>query len=71
MTTATSSNIYRVTVWDKQANDPYYILEYENEDTAKYVARRMKVHYVDEWSPHGETIYEVRLHKIPGGKDGQ
>lgn len=62
---------YRVTVWDKQANDPYYVLEYDNKETAQYVARRMKVHYVDEWAPHGETIYEVRLQRMRGENDGE
>ena len=61
---------YRVTVWDKQANDPYYVLDYDNEETARYVARRMRVHYVDEWAPHGETIYEVRLQKMRGESNG-
>lgn len=54
---------YKVIVWDKQAQLPYHILFYNDEETAKYVARRMKLHYVDEWAPHGETVYEVRLHK--------
>lgn len=57
---------YRVTVWDKQANDPYYVLEYDNEETAKFVARRMKNHYIDEWEPHGSTVYEVRLQRLQG-----
>ena len=62
--TTTSSELYRVTVWDKKADNPYYILEYGDEDTAKFVARNMKRHYVDEWAHHGETIYEVRLQRI-------
>lgn len=62
-----SSDSYRVTVWDKEANDPYYVLEYDNEDTAKYVARRMRVHYVDRWSDiDEESIYEVRLQRFQG-----
>jgi hypothetical protein len=55
---------YRVTVWDKQANDPYLVLKYQNEETAKYVARRMKKHYVDDWGTHAELFYEVRLQRI-------
>jgi uncharacterized protein (UPF0305 family) len=58
---------YRVTVWDKQANDPYYILDYDNEETAKYVARRMRVNYVDKWADiDEESIYEVRLQRFQG-----
>lgn len=55
---------YRVTVWDKKANDPYYILEYNNEDDAKHVARSMQRHYIDDWGDHGREHYEVRLHRI-------
>lgn len=55
---------YKVTVWDKKANDPYMMLEYEDEDTAKYVARRMRKHYIEDWGPHAESHYEVRLHRI-------
>jgi hypothetical protein len=54
---------YKVVVWDKQANDPYLILTYNEEDTAKYVARRMKKHYVDDWGPHADKYYEVRLQR--------
>jgi hypothetical protein len=55
---------YRVTVWDKKANDPYMILNYDDEDTAKYVARRMKKHYIDDWGQHAEEYYEIRLHRM-------
>lgn len=61
---------FKVTIWDKQANNPYHVLRYNDEETAKYVARRMKLHYVDEWAPHGETIYEVQLQKMRGEYDG-
>lgn len=61
---------YVVTVWDKQANDPYYILEYGDEETAKYVARRMKKHYVDDWGEHAEQYYEVRLQRMEGATNG-
>ena len=57
---------YRVIVWDKKANDPYYVLEYDNKETAQFVARRMRTHYIDEWAPHGETVYEVRLQRLQG-----
>jgi uncharacterized protein (UPF0305 family) len=55
---------YKVIVWDKQANDPYMMLEYDDEETAKYVARRMRKHYVEDWGAHAESYYEVRLHRI-------
>lgn len=60
------SESYRVTVWNKQVDEPYYILNYELEETAKYVARRMKEHYVEEWGGEQESIYHVRLQKIQG-----
>jgi hypothetical protein len=57
---------YRVTVWDKKADDPYYVLEYDELETAQFVARSMKRHYIDEWGDHGASIYEVRLQKHIG-----
>ncbi len=57
---------YRVTVWDKQANDPYYVLEYDELETAQFVARSMQRHYIDDWGQHAASIYEVRLQKIKG-----
>ena len=57
---------YRVTVWDKKANDSYHVLEYDSKETAQFVARRMRTHYIDEWAPHGETVYEVRLQRLQG-----
>ena len=54
---------YRVTVWDKKTNDPYYVLNYDEMETAQRVARNMKRHYIDDWGTHAETIYEVRLQK--------
>ena len=68
--TTTSSDIYRVTVWNKEDNDPYYVLDYESEDTAKFVARNMRRHYVEEFVAYEHTPYEVRLQKIQGGNDG-
>ena len=56
--------IYQVIVWDKQADDPYCKLMYNEVEVAQQVARNMKKHYVDDWGLHGETIYEVRLQKI-------
>ena len=55
---------YRVTVWDKKANDPYYVLEYADAEDAKHVARSMQRHYIDDWGDHGREHYEVRLHRI-------
>lgn len=60
------SELYRVTIWDKKVNEPYYILEYEDKETAQYVARRMQQHYIDEWGEHAESHYEVQLHRIQG-----
>ena len=67
--TTTSSDIYRVTVWSKQDNDPYYVLEYTNEETAKFVARNMRRHYVEEYVAYEYLPYEVRLQKIQGESD--
>ena len=61
-----SSETYRVTVWDKKANDPYYVLNYEEMETAQHVARMMQRHYIDDWGEHGQSIYEVRLQKMQG-----
>jgi hypothetical protein len=61
---------YRVTVWDKQASNPYYILNYEDKEDAQKVARNMKKHYIDDWGTHAEKIYEVRLQKIQGENNG-
>ncbi len=58
--------VYRVTIWDKKANDPYYKLDYEDIETAQHVARRMQKHYIDDWGGHAASIYEVRLQKIKG-----
>jgi hypothetical protein len=57
---------YRVTVWDKQSNDPYYVLEYDDKEDAQRVARNMRRHYVDDWGKHAESFYEVQLHRIQG-----
>jgi hypothetical protein len=54
---------YRVTVWDKKANDPYYVLEYDELETAQFVARSMQRHYIDDWGEHASSTYEVRLHR--------
>ena len=54
---------YVVTIWDKRVNEPYHSMRYEDKETAQYVARRMKIHYVDEWGEHGASIYEIRLQK--------
>jgi hypothetical protein len=62
--TTQSSDTYVVTIWDKQANEPYNKMEYDDEETAKYVARRMKYHYIDQWGPSAEQYYEVRLHRM-------
>lgn len=55
---------YRVTIWDKKANNPYHIMQYQDKETAQYVARRMKKHYVEDWGQHGEEHYEIQLHRI-------
>lgn len=68
--TMTSSETWKVVIWDKAANDPYYVLRYEDEETARYVAKRMRYHYVEQWHPHGETVYEVKLQRIQGEADG-
>jgi hypothetical protein len=57
---------YRVTIWDKQVNEPYYILEYGEKEEAQRVARNMKRHYIEDWGGHAASIYEVRLHRIQG-----
>ena len=67
--TTTSSDTYVVTIWDKQANEPYHKLQYNDEETAKYVARRMKYHYIDQWGEHAEQYYEVRLHRMKESSD--
>lgn len=55
---------YMVTIWDKRADEPYHRLSYTDEETAKYVARRMKKHYIDDWGQHAEQHYEVRLQRM-------
>ena len=55
---------YRVTVWDKQADDPYYVLHYDDKETAQFVARSMQRHYIDEWGEHGKSVYEIRLQRL-------
>jgi len=57
---------YRVTIWDKQANDPYYVVEYAEKEEAQRVARNMQQHYIDDWGGHAASIYEVRLQKMRG-----
>ncbi len=57
---------YRVTIWDKKVNDPYYVLEYDELETAQFVARSMQRHYIDDWGEHGQSIYEVRLQRMQG-----
>ena len=52
---------YRVVVWDTQANEPYYKLYYNDEETAKQVARNLKRRYVDE---RDESLFEIKLQKI-------
>jgi hypothetical protein len=54
---------YLVTVWDKQAEAPYLLAYYDEEDEAKQVARNLKKHYIDDWGKAAEEYYEVRLHK--------
>jgi hypothetical protein len=65
-----SSEVYRVTVWDKQAQNPYCVLNYEDIEDAQKVARSMKRHYIDDWGAHAESIYEVRLQRIQGDSNG-
>lgn len=60
------SELYRVTVWDKQANNPYYILDYEGIEDAQKVARSMKKHYVEEIE---NSPYEVKLQRMEGTHD--
>jgi hypothetical protein len=52
---------YRVTVWDNNASEPYYILEYREREVAQQVARNMKRHYVEEIA---DSEYEVYLQRI-------
>ena len=55
---------YQVVVWDKVANDPFYIVKHDDEDTAKQVARNLKRHYVDDWGAHAESMFSIRLQKV-------
>ena len=64
------AELYRVTVWDKQVNEPYYKLTYEDVESAKYVAKQMKQHYIDDWGEHAASIYEVRLQRIQEENNG-
>jgi hypothetical protein len=52
---------YSVTVWDKSVNEPYLVYKYADVETGKYVARRMNVHYVEEWGE--DSPYSVHLKK--------
>ncbi len=52
---------YAVTVWDKSVNEPYLVYRYTDVETGKYVARRMNVHYVEEWGE--DSPYSVHLKK--------
>lgn len=60
------SELYRVTVWDNAASNPYYVLNYQDKEDAQRVARNMQKHYVDDWDDSGTSIYEVRLQRIQG-----
>ncbi len=55
---------YVVTVWDKEAQDPYYKVEHGEMETAQHVARSLQRHYIDEWGGHAASAYEIRLQKI-------
>jgi len=55
---------YNVIVWDKQANNPYYITKYSELETAQQVARNMQRHYIDDWGGHAQSRYEIKLKKI-------
>ncbi len=52
---------YRVTVWDNNVSEPYYILEYKEMEVAQQVARNMKRHYVED---NVDSGYEVYLQRI-------
>jgi hypothetical protein len=58
-----SSETYVVTLWDKQVNEPYMILEHDEEEEAKKVARNIKKHYIEDWGASGAQFYEVRLQR--------
>jgi DNA-binding protein Fis len=65
-----SSEVYRVTIWDKQANNPYYVLDYREMQDAQEVARNMKKYYIDDRGIQAEDVYEVRLQKVQGENNG-
>jgi len=58
-----SSETFVVTVWDKQEDEPYMIAKYGDLELARYVARNLKKHYIDDWGTHAEQYYEIRLQK--------
>jgi len=58
-----SSEMYVVTLWDKQVDEPYMILEHNEEEEAKKVARNIKKHYIEDWGASGAQFYEVRLQR--------
>ena len=60
---------FEVIIWDKQADEPYHKIRYEELEVAQQVARNMKRHYIDDWGEHAESIYEVRLLKHKGQAD--
>lgn len=51
---------YQVVIWDTQVNEPYYKLYYNDEETAKKVARNLKRRY-DE---RNELLFQIKLQKI-------
>ena len=55
---------YAVTVWDTSANAPYLKYKYSDVEIGKYVARRMQLHYVEEWGE--DSPYSVHLNKLEG-----
>jgi len=62
-----SQEMYSVTVWDNEANAPYFRYFYGDVEAGKYVARRMKVHYVEEWGEN--SPYSVHLNKVEATND--
>lgn len=62
---------YRITVWDKQAKDPFYIVKHHDMETAQQVARNLQRHYVDDWGEHGKSMFEIHLHRMPKEADDE
>lgn len=55
---------YQVIVWDKKANDPFYVVKHSDIEEARQVARNLKRRYVDDWGAHAQSMFEVRLQKV-------